>query len=499
MKRLYLIIILAVFGISNLAYGQQFPYYYQYLLNKYALSPGYAGLYGIPEGYLSYRQSRINVDYTPKTIDFNFNAPIGKKVGLGLNVMNDQSDIFSNLYALASYTYHLKVAENHTIDFSLNGGVNQKRIDLTSVNSITDPYIFDPNDPLTNGKNELNQTSLEFGGALMYRFKKFNIGVWSPSFFENNSALYAFKRHFIAHASYDIKLNDSWNLEPIAIFRVTENAPMNFDISALARYKEKYLAALTFKRNSIIGGSVGGEIVKNVVFLYSYDVPVARKDFRGVVGDNYGGHEITLGYRFGKRTGELGGPTKDDELEKALKGRARVGQVDSLAELTKQLNDQLKRLADSLDAMKKAKPETAPFSPEIKALEDQIKKLNERLLKTSGAGDQIMEIAKTVYFVTNSAEITKYSERKLDELIDIMKKYPTIRLNVEGHTDNVGSDEYNQRLSETRVASVKRYLTERGISADRLSTKAFGESRPVSTNDTPEGRQKNRRVEMTGE
>lgn len=55
MKRFYLIIILAVFGISNLAHGQQFPYYYQYLLNKYALSaPSYAGLYGVPEAYLSY-------------------------------------------------------------------------------------------------------------------------------------------------------------------------------------------------------------------------------------------------------------------------------------------------------------------------------------------------------------------------------------------------------------------------------------------------------------
>jgi outer membrane protein OmpA-like peptidoglycan-associated protein len=80
-----------------------------------------------------------------------------------------------------------------------------------------------------------------------------------------------------------------------------------------------------------------------------------------------------------------------------------------------------------------------------------------------------------------------------------MKKYPTIRLNVEGHTDNVGSDDYNQRLSESRIASVRRYLTERGISTDRLTTKAFGESRPVNSNDTPEGRQKNRRVEMTGE
>lgn len=499
MKRLYLILILAVFGISNLAYGQQFPYYYQYLLNKYALSPSYAGLYGIPEAYLSYRQSRIPVEYTPRTINFNLNAPVGEKVGLGLTVMNDKSDIFNNLYAMASYTYHLKVAENHNIDFSLNGGIIQKRIDLSSANKIDDINIFDPNDPLTKGLSEINQTSLDLGGAIMYRYKKLNVGAWVPSFYENNSTFYSFKKHIIGYASYDYKINDIWNIEPIAILRYTENSPINFDISALARYKEKYLAAVTYKRNTILGLSIGGEIVKNVVFMYSYDFPISISEFRGVLGDNYGGHEVTLGYRFGKRAGELGEAPKDDELEKALKGKARVGQVDSLAQLTKQLNDQLKQLADSLDAMKKSKPEVASFSPEIKALEDQIKLLNERLLKTSGAGDQIMEIAKTVYFVTNKSEITRYSERKLDELIDIMKKYPTIRLNVEGHTDAVGTDEYNQRLSEERVASVKAYLIEHGISSDRMTTRAYGESRPVSTNETPEGRQKNRRVEMKGE
>jgi type IX secretion system PorP/SprF family membrane protein len=498
MKRLYLIIILAVFGISNFAFGQQYPYYYQYILNKYTLSPAYAGLYGIPEAYVSYRQSRLNTNYTPKTLDFNMNAPIAKKVGLGINVLNDKSDIFTNTYATASYTYHLQVAEKHFIDFSLLGGFNQKKIDLSGLSGINDPNVYDPNDPLTKGNRELNQTSLLLGGGLMYRFQKLNIGAWSPGLNGTSMKLQSFKKHFIAYASYDFKLNDSWNLEPIAEVKITENSPLNFDVSAVARYKEKYLAAVTFKRNTILGISLGGEITKNVVFMYSYDMPLPATEDRGVLGNSYGGHEVTLGYRFGRRSGTPAGPAEDDDMTKALKQKARVTQVDSLADLAKQLNDQVKKLADSLNAMRNKKPE-APYSPEIKALEEQIKKMNDRLLKITGAGDDIDNIGKVVYFVTASTTITKYSQGKLDELVDIMKKYPTINVNIEGHTDNVGGEAYNQKLSEQRVAAVKAYLVNKGINSDRLRTKAYGETKPVDTNDTAEGRQKNRRVTMKGE
>jgi len=67
---------------------------------------------------------------------------------------------------------------------------------------------------------------------------------------------------------------------------------------------------------------------------------------------------------------------------------------------------------------------------------------------------------------------------------------------IAGHTDSRGSDEYNQRLSEARAKSVYEYLISQGISADRLSYIGYGESRPIDTNDTEEGRQNNRRVEL---
>jgi OOP family OmpA-OmpF porin len=76
-------------------------------------------------------------------------------------------------------------------------------------------------------------------------------------------------------------------------------------------------------------------------------------------------------------------------------------------------------------------------------------------------------------------------------------QYRAYRVQVEGHTDNIGSDAYNQRLSEKRAQSVKRYLIHHfSIPSDRLVVKGLGESRPIESNDTTEGRDKNRRVEV---
>lgn len=79
----------------------------------------------------------------------------------------------------------------------------------------------------------------------------------------------------------------------------------------------------------------------------------------------------------------------------------------------------------------------------------------------------------------------------------MLKAHPDLKLLIEGHTDNTGSAEINQSLSEKRAEAVKAYLVSTfGIDASRLEAKGFGASKPVASNDTPEGRQQNRRVEL---
>lgn len=77
-----------------------------------------------------------------------------------------------------------------------------------------------------------------------------------------------------------------------------------------------------------------------------------------------------------------------------------------------------------------------------------------------------------------------------------MLAYPALKVQVEGHTDSTGTEEYNQRLSEQRAQSVREYLVDQQVPAAAVTAFGFGESMPVSTNDTAEGRQQNRRVEL---
>jgi len=85
----------------------------------------------------------------------------------------------------------------------------------------------------------------------------------------------------------------------------------------------------------------------------------------------------------------------------------------------------------------------------------------------------------------------------LDQAVDTLKRYPNVRVEVDGHTDSKGTDAYNQKLSERRAHGVYEYLTAHGISSSQISgERGFGESQPIDTNDTAAGRQRNRRVEL---
>lgn len=104
---------------------------------------------------------------------------------------------------------------------------------------------------------------------------------------------------------------------------------------------------------------------------------------------------------------------------------------------------------------------------------------------------------KNIFFHTASAELYELSLAELDRLSEALLRHPLLKLEVGGHTDAVGSDADNLMLSERRAKAVYDYLISRGVDARRLTYRGYGESRPVATNDTPEGRAANRRTTLT--
>ena len=115
---------------------------------------------------------------------------------------------------------------------------------------------------------------------------------------------------------------------------------------------------------------------------------------------------------------------------------------------------------------------------------------------TEEVQNELNNFAKTINFDTGKSSITKESEEALEAILAILEEYPNAKFTVDGHTDSVGSASSNKKLSETRALSVKEYLVENGVDGFRLSSKGYGEDKPIADNNTRAGRAKNRRVEI---
>jgi outer membrane protein OmpA-like peptidoglycan-associated protein len=121
--------------------------------------------------------------------------------------------------------------------------------------------------------------------------------------------------------------------------------------------------------------------------------------------------------------------------------------------------------------------------------------LNQVLQTRETARGLIMNLSD-VLFDFGKYTLKPETREKLAKVSGILLTHPDMHLQVEGYPDNVGSDEFNQKLSEQRADSVRDYLISQGISADSITSKGFGKTNPIASNDTAKGRQQNRRVEI---
>lgn len=128
------------------------------------------------------------------------------------------------------------------------------------------------------------------------------------------------------------------------------------------------------------------------------------------------------------------------------------------------------------------------LAAEIKAGQARVEKLSDQVV--------LVTMTNQTAFETDSSTIKPGFHSTMDKLADVVVRYGKTTLTVVGHTDNVGADAYNQRLSERRALSVAQYLESRRVNGMRLATAGKGETQPVASNSTESGRQANRRVEI---
>jgi outer membrane protein OmpA-like peptidoglycan-associated protein len=144
----------------------------------------------------------------------------------------------------------------------------------------------------------------------------------------------------------------------------------------------------------------------------------------------------------------------------------------------------------------KARQAAAQAEAEKAQLRAQLLSQLNSILQTRDSARGLIVNMSDVLFDTGSFTLKPGAREKLAKISGIVLAHPGLSLQIEGHTDSVGGDDFNQQLSERRAVSVRDFLAEQGVSPGSITARGFGKTQPVATNDTAEGRQRNRRVEL---
>ena len=193
---------------------------------------------------------------------------------------------------------------------------------------------------------------------------------------------------------------------------------------------------------------------------------------------------------------------KDAQTAAALAEADRVKRETDASTAAAQADaDRLKLANDAQRAASQAEldnaaKQKAQLEAEKIELRTQLLRQFNMILQTRDTARGLIVNMSDVLFDTGKFTLRPLAREKLAKVAGIVSGHPGLRLDVEGHTDSVGGDDYNQQLSEQRGGSVRDYLTEQGMAPASVTSRGFGKTQPVASNDTAQGRQQNRRVEL---
>jgi type IX secretion system PorP/SprF family membrane protein len=488
MKKLILTLGIVVSGL--LSQAQQIPLLSHYYYNQFVWNPALAGVQNYGQAYLIYRNQWNKIPGAPITKAFTLDGPLrSKNVGLGANLYQDNAGMFNRTGGMISYAYGINFSDVSKLRLGMSLGFIDNRLNFT------DMIAKHPDDPFLQSANN-NKTGFDANFGVNYNYKDFNFGVSIPQVLAldikyqqptGDDVVYKNVRHFQINTSYVINtMDDKLKITPTAFVRITPNAPLQYDISAIANYREILWAGVMYRSKYAMALIAGTKLAKQFVLGYSYDLPVnSYKKYM------VGAHEVIFGYQFGK------GGASDEDLQKKLKGindrldndKTRIDDLDSRTKTNTDDIDQLKK------DTKKNTDDNIRQDDDINGMKQLFETFKSKLGKgTVEVGDEYS--FENVHFATNSYELSSGATSELDDLVKLMTENEALKIEVSGHTDDRGTPEYNQRLSERRSKAVIDYMVAKGISRSRLTVANYGEAKPIEAGSDDTALAANRRVEF---
>ena len=459
--------------------AQQFPIHSHYLFNEILYNPATTGLLPFWEAKATVRRQWVGLEGGPSTYFASGQYGFSKvPTGLGGFVMSDIIGPISRTGISGSASYGIDLQHRGKLHLGISLGLH--RLALSS--NINPQDLNDATIAAAQQGRWLPDANI---GAY-YTYKNYFVGLAVPQFLQSGvdlvqngiTSTYQSTRAYYLHGGRHFEVNDRFTLTPSMLLRYSNPKLMQAEVSTKATLDGMYWAGVSYRTQDAATILAGITMMDRMQIGYAYDItlsPLRRQ--------SSGSHEFMLGYRFEEpsdRDGD-GIPDKRDACPDEPGPRSNNGCPLDKPQKDKYMDSDGDGIPDHKDKCPYTwGPPENDGCPIVEKKEQQTLDFAMINLEFEWDKDIIMDTSKPW----------------LDDLAALLRDKGDWKLYIGGHTDNTGTEKYNLELSKRRAFAVQRYLISKGVKEDRFTVEYFGQYMPIDTNNTPEGRQRNRRVEM---
>lgn len=516
------ILLLSLLLVAVVTGAQQLPQQSLWFFDPGAFNPALLSAGNEHMIGLSIRSQWTGIKDSPATQRFYFTGQVKSTDYVRLGVLNDQAGAFARRGLNLGYTKTLKPQEGLSVGLGFRVGLLQSSFneaDMMLLN-VADPELtgqsYTAITPAVVPGVSISYDGWNFAAAAPYAVEsEFSISISSQS--EYNK----WQRHLHFSVVKDWKLNEQVRLQPSAWIMATAGTSTLTSFNVNAYVQEKFMVGAGYRNNSDLAMALGVSLGK-IQVAYSYDLHSSGISVVASVSHEVGVRfSITSKYAdsdgdgiadtddecpnlYGKLNGcpdgDLDGIADKDDLCPDEAGLAQFGgcpdsDEDGVPDTLDNCPNQagLAKFSGCPDTDSDGIPDqldSCPMTPATAGSEDGCPVLTEEQKQV------IEEAFGNLEFETGNAKIKEPSFASLIKLAMLLKENPTWKVSIAGHTDNVGPEENNLTLSKNRAQAVANFLITIEVPQDRIIVSHFGENRPIDSNDTEEGRARNRRVEM---
>jgi type IX secretion system PorP/SprF family membrane protein len=295
--RKLIIVIIGIFSGFILC-AQQMPLSENYFLDKYSLSPSYAGNFNTRYLFMGYRSDWSGIDGGPKTLRLSYNDSFMRNAGYGGKFIYDKAGIFKQIIILGTYSYKVKIVENHFIMFGLSAGFYSNTLDIIE-------YYNDPKyniDPALLSSNVTSKLKFMSDVSAVYKYNGIEAGFlfsninFGDSKYQEADVRYKPLANYQVHASYMYSISEKWDITPLVILRGGKYIKSQFELASSVAYQKKLWVSLLFRDPSIWGVGIGANIGRGLKIGYNFNIASSVAD------RFYNNHEVCIGINISELT-----------------------------------------------------------------------------------------------------------------------------------------------------------------------------------------------------